>query len=62
MRIGVPAGASVDLVHAGVALETRRADSWQLLSFDIHPHYPNGDYALRVAEDSYSFIVTHSQA
>ncbi|MDE0608590.1 MAG: glycosyltransferase family 39 protein [Anaerolineaceae bacterium] len=62
VRIGVPAGATVDLVHAGVTMESRRADSWQLLSFDIYPHYPNGEYALRVAEDSYSFIVTHSQA
>ena len=62
VRIGVPAGATVDLVHAGVTMETRRADSWQLLSFDIYPHYPNGEYSLHVADDRYSFIVTHSQA
>ena len=62
VRIGVPAGAAVDLVHAGVTLETRRADAWQLHSFDIYPHYPNGDYALRVAGDSFPFVVTHSQA
>lgn len=62
VRIGVPAGATVDLVHAGNILESRRADSWQLLSFDIWPHYPNGEYALRAAGESYAFIVTHSQA
>ncbi len=62
VRIGVPGGTPVDLVYAGETIATMSADSWQLLAFDIHPHYPDGEYTLRVADESYSFIVTHSQA
>ncbi len=62
VRIGVPPDTTADFVHAGNVLESRRADSWQLLTFDIYPHYPNGEYEFRVADERFSLIVTHSQA
>ncbi len=64
VRIGVPAGTTVDLVQTreGSIVETQRAETWQLLQFVIQPHYPNGEYALRAHDEIYPFIVTHSQA
>ena len=62
VKTGVPAGTRVDLVYEGQVLETQYATTWSLLQFFIQPHFLNGDYALRVAGDSYPFIVTHSQA
>ena len=61
MRIGVPAGTRVDLVHSGQIIDTRIADTWMLHSFDIHPHYFNGVYELHVADERYPFVITHSQ-
>ena len=61
VRIGVPAGMTVDLVHSGQTIDTKRAETWTLLQFDIYPFYFNGYYELRVADESYSFAITHSQ-
>lgn len=61
VRIGVPAGAKVDLVHSGQVIDTRLSDTWMLHQFDIYPFYFNGLYELRVADESYPFVITHSQ-
>ena len=61
VRIGVPAGVRVDLVHSGQTVDTHIADTWMLHQFDIYSFYFNGLYELRVADESYSFAITHSQ-
>ena len=64
VRIGVPAGTTVDLVNTrvGGVFETQRAETWQLLEFMIQPYYPNGEYALRLNDQVFPFNVTFSQA
>ena len=63
VRIGVPAGTTVDLVHSGQTVDTHHAETWTLLQFDVYSFYFNGQYALRLRgeEASYPFTVTHSQ-
>ena len=61
MRIGVPAGFKVDLVHSGQIIDSRIADTWMLHQFDVYAFYFNGDYALHVADERYPFKITHSQ-
>ncbi len=61
VRIGVPAGMRVDLVHSGQIVDTRLADTWMLHQFDIYPYYFNGLYELRVGDESYAFSITHSR-
>ncbi|MCY4073339.1 MAG: glycosyltransferase family 39 protein [Chloroflexi bacterium] len=61
VRIGVPAGATVDLVHSGQTVDSHSAETWMLHQFDIYPFYFNGIYELRVADRSYPFVITHSQ-
>ena len=61
VRIGVPASMRVDLVHSGQTVDTHIADTWMLHQFDIYSFYFNGLYELRVADESYSFAITHSQ-
>ena len=61
VRIGVPAGMRVDLVHSGQTVDTRLANTWMLHQFDIYPFYFNGLYELRVADESYAFTITRSQ-
>lgn len=60
VRIGVPAGARVDLVHSGQVIDSRQAETWMLHQFEVFPHYFNGSYALRVEDESWPFVVTHS--
>ena len=61
VRIGVPAGMRVDLVHSGQTVDTHLADTWMLHQFDIYGYYFNGLYELRVADESFAFTITHSQ-
>ena len=61
VRIGVPAGTRVDLVHSGQIIDTRLAETWMLHQFDIYAFYFNGYYELRVGDESYPFVITHSQ-
>ena len=62
VRIGVPAGTSVELVHEDQLLESRSAETWYLHQFYIPNSYPNGNYALRLSTgQTYSFMVSHSQ-
>ncbi len=61
VRIGVPAGVRVDLVHSGQVVDSMIADSWMLHQFDVYAYYFNGRYELRVAEESYPFVITHSR-
>ena len=61
VRIGVPASTRVDLVHSGQTVDTHIADTWMLHQFDIYSFYFNGLYELRVADESYSIAITHSQ-
>ena len=61
VRIGVPAGTRVDLVHSGQVVDSQQADTWMLHQFEIYPYYFNGDYELRVEGKSYPFVITHSQ-
>ena len=61
VRIGVPAGVTVDLVHSGQVIDSHRAETWMLHQFDIYPFYFNGFYELRAEEESYPFVITHSQ-
>ncbi|MYD08619.1 MAG: hypothetical protein F4X02_01130 [Chloroflexi bacterium] len=63
VRIGAPAGSKVHLMRQGQVVETLSSDTWRLLQFYIHAHYPNGDYTLHIEDkQSYSFRVTHSPA
>ena len=61
VRIGVPAGVRVDLVHSGQVIDSHVAETWMLHQFDIYAYYFNGDYALRVTDASFPFEITHSQ-
>ena len=61
VRIGAPAGAVVDLVHSGQVIDTRVAETWMLHEFDIYPFYFNGFYELRVGDERYPFVITHSR-
>ncbi len=61
VRIGVPAGTRVDLVHSGQVIDSHVAETWMLHQFDIYPFYFNGYYELRVADQHYPFVITHSQ-
>ena len=61
IRIGVPAGTKVDLFHSGQIIDTHVAETWMLHQIDIYPFYFNGYYELRVADESYPFVITHSQ-
>ncbi len=61
VRIGVPAGTKVDLVHSGQVVDTHVADTWMLHQFDIYAFYFNGVYELRVGDTRYPFLITHSQ-
>lgn len=61
VRIGVPAGAVVDLVHSGQVIDTRLAETWMLHEFDMYPFYFNGHYELRVGDHRYPFVITHSR-
>lgn len=61
VRIGVPAVTTVNLVHHGQIIDSHRADTWMLHQFDIYEFYFNGLYELRAADESYPFVITHSQ-
>ena len=61
IRIGVPAGVRVDLVHSGQVIDTKTADTWMLHQFDIHPYYFNGVYELQAADERHRFVITHSR-
>ena len=61
VRIGVPAGARVDLVHSGQVIDTKLAEVWTLHEFDIYAFYFNGSYALRLDDQHFPFEITHSQ-
>ena len=61
VRIGVPAGNLVELLHGGQVIDSAVADTWQLHQFHIPARYPNGEYELRVADTSYPFIVANSR-
>ncbi len=61
VRIGVPAGATVELFHSGQTIDSHVAETWMLHQFDIYPFYFNGYYELRVADQRYPFVITHSQ-
>ncbi len=61
VRIGVPAGATVELFHSGQTIDSHVAETWMLHQFDIYPFYFNGNYELRVADQRYPFVITHSQ-
>ena len=61
MRVGVPAGTTVDLVHHGQIIDSHHAETWMLHQFDIYPFYFNGFYELRADGYSYPFEITHSQ-
>ena len=61
VRIGVPAGMKVDLVHSGQVIDTHSAETWMLHQFDIYSFYFNGDYALHAGDERYPFVITHSR-
>ena len=61
VRIGVPAGTRVDLVHSGQVVDTRQADTWMLHEFNIYSFYYNGLYILRVADYTFPFTITNSR-
>ena len=61
VRIGVPAGATVELFHSGQTIDSHVAETWMLHQFDIYPFYFNGYYELRVGDQHYPFVITHSQ-
>ena len=60
IRIGVPGGLAVDLVHDGQVIVTQTAEEWQLLEFPVYPNAAPGEYALRAGGVSYPFRVTHA--
>ncbi|MCY3797625.1 MAG: glycosyltransferase family 39 protein [Chloroflexi bacterium] len=61
VRIGVPAGTTVNLVHHGQIIDSHQAETWMLHQFDIYQFYFNGIYELRTEDESYPFVITHSQ-
>jgi hypothetical protein len=62
VRIGVPGGLRVDLLHKGQVIASQMAgEQWQLLEFPIYPVDAPGDYVLRAGGNDYHFRVTHSQ-
>jgi hypothetical protein len=61
VRVGAPAGLKIDLIHSGQTIDTHSADTWMLHQFDIYPFYFNGLYVLKVADQSYPFVISHSQ-
>ncbi len=61
VRIGVPAGTRVDLIHSGQVVDSKLADTWMLHEFEIYAYYFNGHYELRAADASYPFVITHSR-
>lgn len=61
VRVGVPAGQTVTLEHAGQVVYTHTPERWELVTVMIYPAYPPGTYVLRADGNSYPFRVTHAQ-
>ncbi len=61
VRVGVPAGIKVDLIHSGQIVDSHYSETWMLHQFDIYSFYFNGLYAVQVADKSYPFEITHSR-
>jgi 4-amino-4-deoxy-L-arabinose transferase-like glycosyltransferase len=61
VRVGVPAGVTAALQVGETILQQVTPTRWEVVSFTIHPIYPNGEYLLRVGDRRFSVRVTHAQ-
>jgi hypothetical protein len=61
VRVGVPAGVTAALQAGETILQQITPTRWEVVSFTIHPIYPNGEYLLTVGDQRFSLRVTHAQ-